>query len=252
MNFYTGHGHKLRYIRTDREPNLLSCEDFLLTLGIVMQHTGTNSHAKQAERAIQTLKSPCRATKCSLGFNLPQELHQYLIQDVVGALNDVTNTNCCPSTPNIPLTGARASCSKQYRAPFGTFGTVKTPPNREQDDLPRAVLAMCVGRDHSSHRSLKVWNLHSRQIIHVTSFTPLAITKDLITAMDNYCAQEPQIGDDPLADSGMWAHRTLLRPAWLTSPSTWTTTTTTVRSSTTASVLHLSHLCSDSLMPISS
>ena len=52
VNFY-----EVRYIRTDREPNLLSCEDFLLTLGIVMQHTGTNCHAKQAERAIQTLKS---------------------------------------------------------------------------------------------------------------------------------------------------------------------------------------------------
>ena len=198
VSFYKGHGHTVKYIRTDREPNLLSCEDFLLTLGVVMQHTGTNCHAKQAERAIQTLKSHCRATKCSLGFSLPQELHQHLILDVAGALNDITNVNCSPSNPNILITGARASCSKQYRVPFGTFGTVKTPPSRERDDLPRAVLAMCVGRDHASQKSLKVWLLHSRQIIHITSFTSLAITKDLIAMMDNYCAQEPQFGEDLL------------------------------------------------------
>ena len=65
VSFYKGHGHAVKYIGTDREPDLLSWEYFLLTLGVVMQYPGTNCHAKQAERAIQTLKSHYWATSFS-------------------------------------------------------------------------------------------------------------------------------------------------------------------------------------------
>ena len=79
LNYYKGHGYVVETIRTDRETSLLACEPDLLARGVTMQRTGTASHAKQAERAIQTVKSRCRATKSSLGFNLPHSLHQYLV-----------------------------------------------------------------------------------------------------------------------------------------------------------------------------
>ena len=99
LAYYKGHGYDVKIIRTDRETALLACESDLLASGVTMQRTGTASHAKQAERSIQTVKSRCRATKSSLGFNLPQSLHQYLVMDVVGAMNDCVNSNCTPSTP---------------------------------------------------------------------------------------------------------------------------------------------------------
>ena len=156
LSFYTGHGHTVKIIRTDREANFISCEDFLLSRGVRMQRTGTGCHAKQAERAIQTVKSRCRAVKCSLGFTLPKPLYQYLIMDVVGALNSSVNTACTPSTPNILIMGFRASIPKHYQVPFGTIGIGKTPLNRERDDQPRGAISMLIGRDLSSQRSLKV------------------------------------------------------------------------------------------------
>ena len=127
--FYTGHSHTVEVIRTDREANFISCEDFLHSRGVHMQRTGTGCHAKQAERAIQTIKSRCRAVKCSLGFTLPRPLYQYLIMDVVGTLNSSVNTACMPSTPNILIMGFRASIPLHYQIPFGT-STASAMTNR--------------------------------------------------------------------------------------------------------------------------
>ena len=205
LNYYKGHGHAVKTIRTDRETALLACESDLLALGVAMQRTGTASHAKQAERAIQTVKSRCRATKSSLGFNLPHSLHQYLVMDVVGALNDCVNSNCTPSTPNILIAGSRPSFNNHYGCPFGSVGIAKTPPNRERDDQPRAALAMCVGRDRSSQRALKVLVLSTQRVIHVNSFKPLDLTRDVIERMDDIASRDVDIGED-LLDGGDDVH----------------------------------------------
>ena len=152
LAFYTGHSHTVKVIRTDGEANFISCEDFLLSRGVRMQRTGTGCHAKQAERAIQTVESRCRAVK-SLGFTLPRPLYQYLIMDVVGALNSSVNTACMPSTPNILIMGFRASIPMHYQIPFGTIGIGNTPLNRERHDQPRGAICMLIGRDLSKPRN---------------------------------------------------------------------------------------------------
>ena len=57
VDFYAGYGHTVRIIKTDREANFISCEGFLHSRGVHMLRTGTGCHAKQAKRAIQTVKS---------------------------------------------------------------------------------------------------------------------------------------------------------------------------------------------------
>ena len=197
-----GHSHTVKVIRTDREANFISCEDFLLFRGVRMQRTGTGCHAKQAERAIQTVRSRCRAVKCSLGFTLPRPLYQYLIMDVVGALNSSVNTACMPSTPNILNMGFRAFIPMHYQIPFGTIGTGKTPLNRERDDQPRGAISMLIGRDLSSQRSLKVLVLSTQRVIHVSSFTaiPLDCEDDAEEEEDeDLLAEESSFDqDDPL------------------------------------------------------
>ena len=37
LAFYTGHSHTVKVIRTDREANFISCEDFLHSRGVHMQ-----------------------------------------------------------------------------------------------------------------------------------------------------------------------------------------------------------------------
>ena len=71
LAFYTGHGHTVKTIKTDRDANSISCEEFLHERGVRTLRTGTGCHAKQAERAIQTVKSRCRAVKCSPGCAVP-------------------------------------------------------------------------------------------------------------------------------------------------------------------------------------
>ncbi len=200
LSFFSSHGHTIKIIRTDREANFLSCLDYLASKGVTMQRTGTARHAKQAERAIQTVKAHCRATKSSLGYTLPLSLYQYLVFDVVGALNDTVNSNCSPSTPSILITGKRASMTNHYSVSFGMIGTVKLPPNQHRDDLPRAALAMCIGRDRGSQRSLRVLVLSTRHVIHVTTFTPLPLTRDIIAAMDNISSMDIESNEDLLQD----------------------------------------------------
>ena len=55
LAFYTGHGHTVKTIKTDREANFISCEEFLHERGVCMLRTGTGCHAKQAERAKSSL-----------------------------------------------------------------------------------------------------------------------------------------------------------------------------------------------------
>ena len=200
VNFYKSKGHTVKLIRTDREANLLACEDFLSSIGVSMQRTGTGCHVKQAERAIRTIKDKCRATKFSLGWTLPRSLHQHLIVDVVQSMNDTVNVNSAPSTPNILVSGSRANYKYHYPIPFGTFCIVKTPLHRERDDQPRAVVAVCLGRDRRSQKSIKVLVLLTQQIIHVVKYTIIDVTKDLIKQMDDMANSEPASGEDLLAD----------------------------------------------------
>ena len=93
LNFYKSKRLVVKTIRTDREATLLACETALQALGVTMQRTGTGCHVKQAERAIQSVKSKCRATKAGLGCPLPSSIHQYLVTDVVAAMNDTVNVN---------------------------------------------------------------------------------------------------------------------------------------------------------------
>ena len=200
LSFYSGRGFAVKIVRTDRETSLLACESSLHAFGVAMQRTGTASHAKQAERAIQTIKSRCRATKSSLGFDLPRSLHQYLVMDVVAALNDCVNSNCTPSTPSIIITGSRPSFTNHYGVPFGSVGIAKTPPNHERDDQPRAALVMCVGRDRGSQKALKVLVLSTQRVIHVNSFKALDLTRDVIDRMDDITSRDVDIGEDLLGE----------------------------------------------------
>ena len=80
------------------------------------------------------------------------------------------------------------------------MGIVKTPLNRERDDQPRSVIAMCVGRDRQSQKSLKVLVLGTQQVIHVVKFTMIALTDDIVKQMGEITGRDPDIGEDLLAD----------------------------------------------------
>ena len=215
LAFYTGHGHSVKTIKTDREANFISCEEFLHERGVHMLRTGTGCHAKQAERAIQTVKSRCRAVKCSLGYTLSKSLYQYMIMDVVGALNSSVNANCSPSTPNIIIMGFRASIPMHYQVPFGTIGIGKTPLNREKDDQPRGAISMLVGRDLSSQRSLKVLVLSTQRVIHVSSFTPIPLDRTVIHSLDEMATgnDEEENDEDPLAEESETLQNDPLEPS---------------------------------------
>ena len=167
-----------------------------------MQRTGTGCHVKQAERAIHTIKDKCRATKVNLGWTLLRSLHQHLIVDVVQSMNDTVNANSAPSTPNILISGSRANYKYHYPIPFETFCIVTTPLHRERDDQPRAVAAVCLGRNRRSQKSIKVLVLLTQQIIHVVKYTVIDATRDLIKQMDDMANSEPASGDDILVDDG--------------------------------------------------
>ena len=162
-------------------------------MNVQMLRTGTGCHAKQAERAIQTVKSRCRAVRCSLGYSLPKALYQYMIMDVVGALNNCVNSNCSPSTPNVLILGFRASMPLHYRVPFGTLGVAKTPTRRERDDQPRAAISICVGRDLFSQRSLKVLVLSTQRIIHVSSVKPIHLDPTVVQAVNEINADDADV-----------------------------------------------------------
>ena len=128
-------------------------KDFLHLRGVYMLRTGTGCHAKQAERAIQTVKSRCREVTYSFGFNIPRLLYKYLIMDVIGALNISVNANYTSSTPNVLIMGFRASAPLQYQIPFGTVSVGKTPLHHQRDEQPRVIFQAYLSRSHSDRFS---------------------------------------------------------------------------------------------------
>ena len=77
---------------------------------------------------------------------------------------------------------------------------MKTPLHHGRDDQPRAVVAVCLGRDRRSQKSIKKLVLLTQQIIHVVKYTVIDVTKDLIKQMDDIAYSEPASREDLLAD----------------------------------------------------
>ena len=116
-------------------------------------------------------------------------------------MNDTVDVNSAPSTPNTLVSGSCANYNCHYPIPIGTFCIVKTPLHRERDDQPRAVVAVCLGRDRRSQKSIKVLVL-IQQIIHVVKYTAIDASRDLIKEMDDMANSEPAFGENLLAGDG--------------------------------------------------
>ena len=77
---------------------------------------------------------------------------------------------------------------------------MKTPLHHGRDDQPRAVVAVCLGRDRRSQKSIKKLVLLTQQIILVIKYTVIVVTKNPIKQMDDTANSEPASGEDLLAD----------------------------------------------------
>ena len=63
---------------------------------------------------------------------------------------------------------------------------------------------MCVGRDRSSQKALKVLVLSTQRVIHVNSFKPLDLTRDVIDRMDDIASRDVDIGEDLLQEQDVF------------------------------------------------
>ena len=62
---------------------------------------------------------------------------------------------------------------------------------------------MCVGRDRASQKALKVLVLSTQRVIHVNSFKPLDLTRDIIERMDDIASRDVDIGEDLLGEDDL-------------------------------------------------
>ena len=185
----------MKFLRTDRETVLLSCETDLLSIGIIMENTGTDRHASVIERNVRTVKDHQRATLASLPYKLPLALYPYLLDDVIGCLNSVTNKKSNPLSPQEWITG-RKSQVLLLKQSIGTYGIAHIAKGTRKDNMSRGVHSVIVGRDLNSKNSFKVYMLSTSTVIHTDKFVELPATQDFITMMNTLSQGDPPILDE--------------------------------------------------------
>ena len=142
----------MKYLRTDRETVLIVCKTDLLPIGFIMERTGTDCHALVIERNVRTIKDYQRATLASLPYKLPLALYPYLLDDVVGCLNSVTNKKYNPLSPREWITGRKPQVLLHLKHSFGTFGIAHIAKGTREDNLSRGVHSVIVGRVTGTRR----------------------------------------------------------------------------------------------------
>ena len=182
----------MKFLRTDRETVLLSCETDLLSIGIIMENTGTDRHASVIERNVRTVKDHQRATLASLPYKLPLALYPYLLDDVIGCLNSVTNKKSNPLSPQEWITG-RKSQVLLLKQSIGTYGIAHIAKGTRKDNMSRGVHSVIVGHDLNSKNSFKVYMLSTSTVIHTDKFVELPATQDFITMMNTLSQGDPPI-----------------------------------------------------------
>ena len=140
-----------------------------------MERTGTDRHASVIERNVRTIKDHQRATLASLPYKLPLALYPYVLDDVIGRLNSVTNKKSTPLSPSEWITGRKPQVLL-LKHPFGTYGIAHIAKGTRKDNMSRGVHGVLVGRDWNSKNSFKVYVLSTSTVIHTDKFVELPAT----------------------------------------------------------------------------
>ena len=116
---YKAYGHTLSSVRSDREGAFIAMAPHLGDAGIVVDRTSSGRHSKVAERYIRTIKDHVRAVRASLPYRLPLHLVQYLVMDIVSAMNNCVNSKTGGRTPRDLLSGQKLDLDYHYKLAFG-------------------------------------------------------------------------------------------------------------------------------------
>jgi len=195
------HGHKVDVIRTDREIVFVSLSHVLSAVGIHMEFTSPDQHEKQAERAIRVIKERIRCILHSLVYTLPRSLYKYLNEFAVNCINLVPNSQSGIRTPYEIITKKVIDAPLSLKARFGEFVLCRVPsPSTDKAFDRRGEFGIVVGRDLSSKGSIKVFLLHSSEIVTRYAFTVVPPTQDLIRLVNDIAAKSSSINaaTDPL------------------------------------------------------
>ena len=105
-----------------------------------------------------------RAVRASLPYRLPLHLVQYLVMDIVSAMNNCVNSKTGGRTPRDLLSGQKLDLDHHYKLAFGDIAIFQKRAGGHRDEDSRGAFGMVIGRDINSKGALRVWYLASREI----------------------------------------------------------------------------------------
>lgn len=201
--FYRSHQHTVRTIRSDREHVFDSVRDPLAREGLQLLQTAPEQHEHRIERQVRVIKERFRATLFSLPYTLPRCLYPYLLIHVISSLNMLPNVNTGTRSPGEIVTHRRPDAGAAMRVAFGAIVLTRVANLPVNADLaPRAEHAVVVGRDASSQgRHIKVFLVHSAQVVIRQKFVLFGATPSVIKDMNQYSAADPIPPAEILSDS---------------------------------------------------
>jgi len=200
------YGHQVDTIRTDREAVFVSLSQILSAVGIHMEFASPDQHEKKAERMIRVIKERIRCILHSLLYTLPRSMYKYLNEFVVSCINMVPNTQSGNQSPYGLITKKIIDAPLSLKARFGEFVMCRVPtPSTSQSFEARAEFGIVIGRDLSMKGSIKVFLLHSNEVVTRYAFNVIPPTQDLIRIVNDLAAKSSSVNivNDPLFASNV-------------------------------------------------
>jgi hypothetical protein len=175
----------VRVVSSDNEGAILSCQEELGKVGVILNPVGAGKHVAIAENKIKTVKETARAILHSLQFVLPHKLIRWLISYSVYVVNLLPNKGGHPTiAPREAFLGRKTDYKRDLRVGFGDYCQVVNPyPDNSLKPRTAGGIALCpTGNIQGSVRFML---LHNEEIVSRDQFIAMPLTEDVIKRLSD-------------------------------------------------------------------
>ena len=187
---YRNRGFKIRQVNADGQFKPVRAS--ALDVGVPLNTTAEDEHAKVVERSIRTIKERTRARVNSLPFKrIPARILIGLVLGVTACLNIVVAMNgvSIRHSPRYILTGKHAYFDKHCKVQPGEYAHVHE--SHDNSMAPRTIGAIAIGSTFNDEGGVAYFSLMTGRQIERARATPLPMPADVIARVELMARRMP-------------------------------------------------------------
>jgi len=190
-SIYENRGFRVGTLLMDRE--FIPFEDELRKMGIKPNASSASEHVPEVERQTRVVKERVRGLYHALPYQVnPKVMITNLVSYVVGWLNNFPVKGGVSKTlsPRALITGVQLDHNKHCKLEFGEYVQVHEENNPTNSMQPRATGAIALGSTYNLQTGYKFMSLNTGRVLHRCAFTPIPLTQDVVTRVEDLGRRE--------------------------------------------------------------